>query len=49
MNEQERLESLKKYMKMEFGITPENIDSELDKLKTEFTERLKLFEVKEAM
>lgn len=39
MDEQKRLETLKKYMKTEFEVTPENIDEELAALRKEIHER----------
>lgn len=49
MNEQERLESLRKYMEEEFGITPENIDEKLQELKVQFYKKIEQYEIKEAM
>lgn len=36
----EKFEALKEYMEVEFGVTPENIDSKLEELKAEFHRRL---------
>ena len=40
MPDEERFETLKEYMKTEFGVTPENIDEKLKIAKVEFYRRV---------
>lgn len=39
-----KLEALKKYMKEEYGVTPENIDEKLEELRVQFYEKLRKLE-----
>lgn len=41
MDQDKKLESLKKYMLKEFGVTPDNIDKKLNDLKKQFIKKTK--------